>query len=151
MKEATRGLNIKIIDGYLYRDEVNALISLCDSYISLHRSEGFGLTMAEAMYLGKPVIATGFSGNIDFMNINNSYLVRYKLVEIDKDTGPYRKGHTWAQPDIGHAAELMRYVYNNQEAARETGKKAAEDIKLNLNYNTVGSEIRNRIERIYRV
>ena len=149
LRQAAAGLNINIMDKYLYRDEVNALLSLCDCYVSLHRSEGFGLTMAEAMYLGKPVIATGYSGNADFMNANNSFLVKYKLVEIEKDVGPYRKGCVWAQPDIEHASELMRCVYTNRDAAKEVGRKAARDIKINLNYNVIGEEIRNRIEHIY--
>ena len=148
LKKAARGLNIDIIDRYLYRDEVNALISSCDSYVSLHRSEGFGLTMAEAMYLGKPVIATGFSGNTDFMNMNNSYLVKYRLVPIEKDVGPYKKGCLWAEPDIKHAAELMRYVYQNGSVAKEIGRGASEDIKRDLNYSVIGNEIKNRLDYI---
>ena len=149
MQEAARGLNIKIIDGYLYRNEINALISLCDCYISLHRSEGFGLTMAEAMFLAKPVIATAFSGNTDFMNVNNSYPVKYKLASLDKDAGPYKKGCLWAEPDVEYAAELMRYIYENKTLAYEVGKIAAEDVRKNLNFNIIGAEIKNRIEYIY--
>ncbi len=150
LREAAKGYNIDIIDKYLYREEVNTLISLCDAYVSLHRSEGFGLTMAEAMFLGKPVIATGYSGNTDFMNINNSYLVKYKLTEIERNIGPYKKGNLWAEPDIRHAVELMRYVYDNYESAKEIGKRASEYIKTNLNYDVIGSELRNRIECIYK-
>lgn len=149
MKEAAKGLKVDIIEQYLYRDEVNALISLADAYISLHRSEGFGLTMAEAMFLGKPVIATGFSGNTDFMNINNSFLVKYKLIPLDKDIGPYKRGCLWADPDIGHAAELMRSVYENRELAKEVGRGASLDIKKNFSPQTIGKEIKNRLEHIY--
>lgn len=74
--------NIKLIDNYLLKDELNALIYHCDCYISLHRAEGFGLTMAEAMFYGKPVIATAYSGNTEYMNINNSFLVKYSLVKL---------------------------------------------------------------------
>ena len=149
MQKEANGLNVSIMDNYLYRDEVNALVSLCDCYISLHRSEGFGLTIAEAMYLGKPVIATGYSGNMDFMNINNSFLVKYKLIEIPDDAGPYKKGGVWADPDIGHAAELMGYVYESYEAAKDIGNKASAYIRTNLNYNLVGKEIKNRLNFIY--
>jgi len=145
LKEAARGLNIDIIDRYLYRDEVNSLISLCDSYVSLHRSEGFGLTMAEAMYLGKPVIATGFSGNTDFMNMSNSYLVKYRLIAIDKDVGPYKSGCLWADPDIEHAVETMRYVFNNKSESKKIGKIASVDIQKNLNYNVIGNKIKERV------
>jgi len=150
MKEACKGHNITIIKSYLNRDEVNALVSLCDSFVSLHRSEGFGLAIAEAMFLGKPVIATGFSGNTDFMNINNSYPVKYELVKIGKDIGPYKKGYFWAEPDVAHASELMRYVYENREESKELGRIAALDIRKDLSHEMVGNRIKNRIEEIYK-
>ncbi|RDH50366.1 hypothetical protein CA946_06585, partial [Fischerella thermalis 111/344/542] len=59
--------------------------------------------MAEAMYYGKPVIATAYSANLEFMNINNSFLVKYSVVKITEDHGPYKKGNFWAEPDIDHA------------------------------------------------
>jgi len=148
MKEQARGANISIIDKYLYRDEINALVAHCDCYVSLHRSEGFGLTLAEAMYLGKPVIATGYSGNMDFMNTDNSYPVKYKLVPIEKDIGPYKKGCLWAEPDARHAAELMRYVYDHQEHAKDKGQIAAVDIKNNFNFTVVGKLMQERIAAI---
>ena len=69
---------------------------LCDAYVSLHRSEGTGLTITDAMALGKPVIATSWSGNMDFMNVSNNFPVRYELVELQKNVGPYRAGEIWA-------------------------------------------------------
>jgi glycosyltransferase involved in cell wall biosynthesis len=72
--------NIIFIDEMMDRDRYIGLLNNCDAYISMHRSEGFGLTMAEAMYLGKPTIATGYSGNIDFMNVSNSYLLDFSMV-----------------------------------------------------------------------
>jgi GT2 family glycosyltransferase/glycosyltransferase involved in cell wall biosynthesis len=149
LMDAAKGYNIDIIDKYLFREEINALISLCDSYVSLHRCEGFGLTMAEAMFLGKPVIATGYSGNTDFMNIGNSYLVSYKLIPIHKDVGPYGKGGMWAEPNIEHATELMKYVYENKTKAQEIGKIASDDIKKCFNLDVIGHEIKNRIDYIY--
>ena len=149
--EETKGLAVKIIDGYLNKDEVYALMKLSDCFVSLHRSEGFGLPLAEAMYLGKPVIATSYSGNIDFMNNNNSLLVNYELVEIQEDAGPYKKGNVWADPDILHAAELMRYVYENRESAHNMGKKASEDIKNLLDPEVLGKRIKGRIDKILSV
>lgn len=148
MKQETNGLNVDIIDRCLYKDEVNALISLCGCYISLHRSEGFGLTLAEAMYLEKPVIATAFSGNMDFMDINNSYLVKYQLTPVCETMGPYQKGNLWAEPEVEHAAELMRVVYEKREIAQQTARRGASGIRRYLNHQVVGNEIKNRIERV---
>ena len=71
--------DVVFIDDYVTNGERNALMASADAYVSLHRSEGFGLTMAEAMTVGKPVIATGYSGNLDFMTEENSFLVHYKV------------------------------------------------------------------------
>ncbi len=76
------GMNIQIIDQVFTQDEVHSLMDVCDAYVSLHRSEGLGLTMAEAMLMGKPVIATNYSGNVDFMDETNSLLVPYELVKL---------------------------------------------------------------------
>ena len=140
--------NIKHLDGYLSKNEINGLLYNCDCYLSLHRCEGFGLTMAEAMFYGKPVIATGYSSNTEFMNLGNSYLVKYKLIPIEKDCGPYKKGNVWAEPDVEHAADLMRHVFNNYREAQQVGRIASDEIKTLLNPPTVGSKIQNRLEYI---
>lgn len=117
-----------LIERAMSRPELGALFAACDGYLSLHRCEGFGLTMAEAMALGKPVVATGYSGNLDFMTEANSFLVRHRLAELDRDHGPYRRGTRWAEPDLDHAAELMRLVSEQPEAARRKGLAAAADL-----------------------
>jgi glycosyltransferase involved in cell wall biosynthesis len=124
---------------------VNTLYYLCDCYVSLHRSEGFGLTPAEAMCAGKPVIATAYGGNVDFMTSENSYLAKYKLIEIDRDYHPYLKGFVWADPDLDHAAELMRHVYENREEAKNIGRKAREDVLRLLHPRIVGDLIKQRL------
>lgn len=148
INEEVQGCRVTLIDSYLTKKEVNSLISLSDCYISLHRSEGFGLPLAEAMYMGKPVIATAYSSNMDFMNVNNSFLVKYKLVEIEKDIGPYKAGSVWAEPDIYHAAEMMRFVYENRELSAQTGRVASEDIKNQFNPHVIGERISYRIKII---
>ncbi len=80
-----------------------------DAYVSLHRSEGFGLTLAESMLLGKPVVATGYSGNMDFMTADNSYLVDYQIVPITDKISTYERGMCWAEPSIEHAAKQMGF------------------------------------------
>jgi predicted O-linked N-acetylglucosamine transferase (SPINDLY family)/glycosyltransferase involved in cell wall biosynthesis len=140
--------NIRHQDGYLSKDEINGLLYSCDCYVSLHRCEGFGLTMAEAMFYGKPVIATGYSSNTEFMNVGNSFLVKYKLVPIEEDCGPYKKGNVWAEPDVGHAADLMGYVFNNYQESQKIGVVAAAEIQTLLNPQVTGSKIRKRLEYI---
>jgi glycosyltransferase involved in cell wall biosynthesis len=103
-------------------------MALCDCYVSLHRSEGLGLTMAEAMGRGKPVIATGYSGNMDFTNEENSYLVNYSLVPIGPHHEPYPSTQKWADPDLEHAARLLRHVYENRAEAAAKGRRGAEVI-----------------------
>ena len=148
LKQSCHNEKIKLIDEHMDKNDILSLISSCDCYVSLHRSEGTGLTMAEAMYAGKPVIATGYGGNTDFMNINNSFLVKHKLVTLEKDYGPYKKGNSWAEPDIDHAASQMKYVFNNQEKARNIAKSGSEFIKLNLNSKVSGEEILTRLKNL---
>jgi glycosyltransferase involved in cell wall biosynthesis len=140
--------SIHVIEGDMTKTEVNSLIYNCDCYVSLHRSEGFGLTMAEAMFYGKPVIATPYSANIDFMNVSNSFPVKYQLITTTQNYGPYPGGSIWADPDIDHAASLMQYAFYNYQEARQIGLRASEDIKSLLSPQTNGIRIRNRLEYI---
>ncbi|WP_017319090.1 glycosyltransferase [Mastigocladopsis repens] len=149
LKDLVKGFsNIKLIDKFLLKDELNSLIYHCDCYVSLHRSEGFGLTMAEAMFYGKPVIATAYSGNTDFMNVSHSFPVKYSLVSLTEDCAHYKKGNFWAEPDIDHAAYLMKYVLNNYEEARQVGAKASEQVRLLLSPELIGQKMKNRLEYI---
>jgi glycosyltransferase involved in cell wall biosynthesis len=129
---AAQDAGVTVIDAVLPRDTSFALLNVCDCYVSLHRSEGFGLSLAEAMLLGKPVIATGYSGNLDFMGPDNSLLVDYRLVPIGRDVRTYAiPGGTWAEPSTEHAARHMRWVYENRPAARalaERGRASATEV-----------------------
>jgi glycosyltransferase involved in cell wall biosynthesis len=145
LKIAAKGSNVRFINHYLAREEVINLIASLDSYVSLHRSEGLGIGMAQAMFLKKPVIATGYSGNMEFMNHNNSYLVPYKLAEIEEDHGPYKKGQHWADPDIEHAAMLMRQVYENQIRAQQIANQAAADIQASMSPTVTGRAMKERL------
>ncbi len=150
MKEESRGHRISIHSGYWRADELQDLMAACDVYVSLHRSEGTGLTISDAMALGKPVIATNWSGNTDFMDESNSYPVRYKLVRLTKNHGPYHKGEIWAEPSIDHAAELMRFVYEHPEEARKRGKAAAKQIQTKFSEQRVAGLIKDRLALIAR-
>jgi glycosyltransferase involved in cell wall biosynthesis len=138
--------NIRLIHGHLNRRDMLTLIATCDSYISLHRSEGFGLGMAQAMYFGKPVIATGYSGNMEFMNHNNSFPVRYKLTELEQDYGPYEKGNVWAEPDLDHAAHLMQLIFQNTDDVRKVAEQAKFDIQTKMTPTITGREMLDRLK-----
>jgi glycosyltransferase involved in cell wall biosynthesis len=145
VERAATDARIVLLNQAMSKDDKNGLIGLCDCYVSLHRAEGFGLTLAEAMYLGKPVIATGWSGNMDFMTAGNSFPVGFKLEALTRDHGPYKQGQLWAEPEVAHAAALMREVFTHPEAARARGRQAAEDIRRELGLAAVAARIRDRL------
>ncbi|WP_256734779.1 glycosyltransferase [Variovorax sp. dw_954] len=148
LHDAAAGANIQVINAVYSPDEVLSLMEACDAYVSLHRSEGLGLTMAEAMLMGKPVIATGFSGNVDFMDESNSLLVRHELVKLGRDIPPYHADLEWAEPSTEHAAELMRRVFDDQEAARALGARAKASAEANLSIEAAGRRIARRLAEI---
>jgi hypothetical protein len=119
-----RRKDVIVRDGYVSPEERDSYLAACDCYVSLHRSEGFGLTLAEAMACGKPVIATGYSGNLEFMNEENSYFVPYELVQIPDDWWAYGEDAQWAEPDVDAAARLMSRVYENQSRSHERAERA---------------------------
>ncbi len=140
--------DIHVIDRSLSGEELNGLMAACDAYVSLHRSEGFGLTMAEAMAIGKPVIGTGYSGNLDFMNAENSYLVDYELGRVGPDCEIYPPEGAWAMPSVEHAAQLMRRVVERPEEAAAIGARAREDVLRELSPQATGRAMRGRLEEL---
>jgi glycosyltransferase involved in cell wall biosynthesis len=142
---------IIVLDEVYDRGSILGLLSVCDSYISLHRSEGFGLGMAEAMKMGKVVIATNYSGNEDFMNEDNSCSVRYKLIKVKLEDYCYiEEGAVWAEPDIEHAIYYMRKVYDDQCLSQKIGGAAMAYIKEHHNFRVIGENYRNRLKEILR-
>ena len=140
--------DIHMIDRSLSVEELNGLMAACDCYVSMHRSEGFGLTLAEAMAIGKPVIGTGYSGNVDFMNAENSYLIDYELGRVGPDCEIYPAEGRWAQPSVEHAAELMRRVLERPEEAAAIGARAREDVVRELSPQATGAAMRRRLEEL---
>jgi glycosyltransferase involved in cell wall biosynthesis len=139
---------VSLIDRDLSRDELLALMNAADAYVSLHRSEGFGLTMAEAMLLGKPTVATGYSGNLDFMTPENSYLVRYERGVIEEDAPPYPKGCVWAEPSVEHTAELMRSIVDRPEEAKAIAARGQADVESLLSPEASGKRMVERLVEI---
>jgi glycosyltransferase involved in cell wall biosynthesis/SAM-dependent methyltransferase len=140
--------DIHVVDRFLSEADMAALMRRADCYVSLHRAEGFGLTLGETMALGKPVIATGFSANLDFMTAENSYLVRHTETQVGPEGENYPAQGTWAEPDLDHAAELMRHVWEHQDEARERGARAQREIAEHFSLEAVGEAARSRLKRL---
>ncbi len=141
--------DIIIIDEVFGQVRSASLTNLCDCYVSLHRSEGLGLTMAEAMLLEKPVIATGYSGNLDFTAPDVSHPVRWKPSTVSAGAGGYRAGARWADPDLDHAAELMRTVFDDRESAHRLGVAARVRLLETHSLERTGAAMRRRLEEIW--
>lgn len=122
-----------------------ALMKCCDCYVSLHRSEGFGLTMAEAMLLGKPVITTGYSGNMDFTTAETALLVDYKLVPVQPGDYPFSHGEMWAEPNVQQACEYMLNLVKDSTFAKSLAQKGQELIRTSFSTTTMGDRYKKRL------
>jgi glycosyltransferase involved in cell wall biosynthesis len=149
LREAAASLpGTTLITQTLTRTEIYELQSACDCFVSLHRSEGFGLAVAECMYLGKPVISTNWSGTTDFVRDDNGCPVHYELVTLDRTHGPYAKGQTWAAPDVDHAAWWMQQLQGDPALARKLGTAARASVERDLSPAAIGARYRRRLEAI---
>ena len=145
------GLNVLMLDGFMNRLELVGLLNTADAYVSLHRAEGFGLTIAEAMALGKPVIATSYSGNVDFMTPDNSFPVAYRLTALTRNYGPYPQGFVWAEPDLDEAAAFMKLVATDSVRARGIGERAASDVRAQFSPRAAADGMLARLREIARL
>jgi len=139
---------IVLINQTLTDANMKSLISLCDCFVSLHRSEGFGRGISEAMFLGKPVIATGYSGNMEFCTHDNSFLVDYKLIGVKEDEYPHWENQQWADPNIKQAAKYMKELLSNEAIGRNIGLLARTTLFTNFSNRVVGLRYSKRIKEI---
>jgi glycosyltransferase involved in cell wall biosynthesis len=131
---ATLGNRVTLIENFLTYGEVLQLYASCDVFVGLHRAEGLGLGLMEAMALGKPVIATGWSGNMTFMNHTNSCLVGNRLIPVDGSLGVYSRAFLkeevrWADPNLGEAEAWMKVLAHNATLRASIGRNAAEAMR----------------------
>ena len=124
------------------------LLSVADAYVSLHRSEGLGLGLAESMYLGKPVIGTAYSGNLDFMKQDNSLLVDFRLVDVPEGAYPHAAGQRWAEPDIEIAVQCMRSMRDDSELRTTIAQRGQAYIRTHLNAQTASAAMAAELARI---
>lgn len=132
----------------MQRVELVQLMSSCNAYVSLHRSEGFGRIIAESMLLGIPTVTTAFSGNADFCTPETSYLVQGPLVALTSKDYIFHQGQYWCDPDVTQAAEQMqRLVEHRQEAARLV-QKAQDNIRQHYSSRAVAEAYRLRLREL---
>lgn len=141
--------DVLIIDTYFTKQETNSLMNEADCYVSLHRSEGLGLTMAEAMLLEKPVIATGYSGNMDFMTDQTALLVPWVRTFVGKDAEGYPEDCEWAEPNVAVASDFMQKLFSDPEFGRELGAKAKKHLLDCFSPEVCGERMKNRLNEIW--
>jgi glycosyltransferase involved in cell wall biosynthesis len=139
-----------LVTGDLSDNETKNLVRNCDVFVSLHRSEGFGRGMAEAMAFGRPAIATGYSGNVDFMLPGTSLLVDYALTPVPPGAYPHGEGQVWAEPSAEHAAALIERLLDDPQGARAMGRLGRAHVEKTLSLKAAGRRIQARLKAIGR-
>ncbi len=150
LKKEVAGIrNVYFITNTMDKTEVNSLIRCADVFVSLHRAEGFGLVMAEAMLLGTPSIATNYSSNTEFMNRQSSCMVDYKYTMVKKEAFPYKRGERWAEPNLRTAAIYMRKLATDKEAYQKKREAGIERGRELFNTDRIVKMIEERVKEIY--
>ncbi|MGA1071996.1 MAG: glycosyltransferase [Pseudohongiellaceae bacterium] len=140
--------NIIIFTDDHSKSEIDSLINVVDCFVSLHRSEGFGLGPAEAMSLGKSVIVTNWSGSTDYTDPSHCIPIDYELITLAQDYGPYLKGQRWADPSLEQASAAMRKLVDEPDFAQELGTRARKFIEAEFSPLAVGQKIKSRLAEI---
>jgi len=148
LRAAMQHANCTLIDAVFKRSDTLALFQLADVYLSLHRSEGLGLGMAESMLMGKPVVATRYSGNLDFMTDETACLVDADLVPIPEGCDPYPAGSLWAEARVDHAAEYLKQLASDPQAAWALGQRAQDYARQKLDPLDYGRRMLARLQAI---
>jgi len=139
---------VHVIDTPLDSVGVRSLINCCDCFVSLHRAEGFGRGLGEAMALGKVALGTGWSGNLDFMSEQNSLLAAHRLVRLKRDDYPHWQGQSWAEPDVAHAVALLRPLLADGARGRALALRGQLDVLRSHGHRAVGLRILARLREI---
>lgn len=140
--------NVYFVDKILSKVEVNSLIANVDVFVSLHRAEGFGLVMAEAMLLGTICVATNWSSNTEFMNSDVACMVDFKMAELQEDDGPYKKESRWADADTGEAALYMKRLVDDAEYRKMLIDKAKKHVKEQLGETNITTLLKEYLKKM---
>lgn len=148
MREAARGASVLIRDAVLPRSDVDALFAACDACVSLHRAEGFGFPIAETMSLGKPVVATDYSGSTDYLDESTGFPVRWRRTTLPETARDYEAGTSWAEPDEDHAVEMLRRVVQDRDEAARRGEAGRRRIAELYAPEVAGRQLASRLESL---
>ena len=142
------GDRVILLDRTLSDAEILALHLCCDAYVALHRSEGYGFGLAEAMFFKRPVLATAYSGNLDFMSADCSFLLDYRLVPVPDGAYPHAAGQVWAEPDVRQAAEIMVRLVDDPDLGRALGEAASRHIRTHFSHRAIGLRYAARLAAV---
>ncbi len=149
LRDQIAGLpNVFLIDRTLSRHQVYELMACCDAFVSLHHAEGFGLCVAEAMFLGKPAVSTDWSATAEYVTPRNGFPVRYRLTRLKDHVDEYVRGTEWAEPDVEHAAWCMEQLAADPQLCAALGAQAALDVRERFSAAAVGRRYVQRLESI---
>ncbi|GEP39347.1 hypothetical protein NPS01_30100 [Nocardioides psychrotolerans] len=144
-RAAARRRDVHLLEAYVGAAELGALMDRCQAYASLHRAEGYGLTLAEAMVRGRPVLATGYSGNLDFMDESTALLVPVSRVPVGPGHRPYPPQAHWGEPDLDAAAAHLRWVHDHPEQAQALGDRGREHHLATRTLDRTAAFVRERV------
>ena len=147
---AALGERVQTLEGDFTDNEIKNLIRVCDVFVSLHRSEGFGRGAAEAMAMGRPAIATGYSGNVDFMPPGTALRVDYDLVPVAPGAYPHGEGQVWAEASTAHASRLIEGLFDDPREAAALAERGRRHIRETLSYAAVGARFLARLQALSR-
>jgi glycosyltransferase involved in cell wall biosynthesis len=139
---------VLVIERGFSDSETKNLVRCCDCFVSLHRSEGFGRFLAEAMFLGRPVIATAYSGNMEFMTPDVACLVGFRLVPVGEGEYPFWTGQAWAEPNLDEAVAWMVRLVDDPAWGRRLGEQASRRIRSDFSYRAVGLRYMDRLREV---
>jgi glycosyltransferase involved in cell wall biosynthesis len=139
--------DIRVIDQWLTAPLAQAQLALADCFVSLHRSEGFGYNIAGAMAAGTPTIATQYSGNLDYMTQENSWLIPASMMPVGPGALPYAPTSLWADPDLSAAAQAMRELFQNYDEAKRRARLGQQYLQTEHSYDAVVQGIARILSR----
>ena len=148
MRTAAEDLRIVVIDLFLTRDDMLALINTADVFVSLHRSEGFGRVIAECMLMGKPVISTNYSGSVDFAFEGTAYVVDGPIIPLKKGDYCEYEGQFWMDPDVDLAANAMQKCMEDRTKTAEMALRGQMHVRKHHSINVIGERYKTRLNEL---